>query len=80
VIKSQCGWNGGYGCYIILDHGGGVHTLYGHASLLYVSIGESVTQGQTIALMGSTGRSTGPHVHFEVRRGGVRENPLQYVK
>ncbi len=80
VIKSQCGWNGGYGCYIIIDHGNGVNTLYGHNSRLYVSAGESVAQGQTIALMGSTGRSTGPHLHFEVRVGGVRKNPLQYVR
>lgn len=80
VIKSQCGWNGGYGCYIILDHGGGVQTLYAHASQLYVSVGESVSQGQTIAAMGSTGRSTGPHIHFEVRVGGARQNPLQYVR
>ena len=80
VIKSQCGYNGGYGCYIILDHGGGVQTLYGHSSQLLVSVGEKVIQGQTIALMGSTGRSTGPHIHFEVRINGVRENPLKYIK
>ncbi|MBU0661307.1 peptidoglycan DD-metalloendopeptidase family protein [Patescibacteria group bacterium] len=80
VIKSQCGWNGGYGCYIILDHGGGVQTLYAHASQLYVSLGETVTQGQTIAGMGSTGNSTGPHIHYEVRINGQRMNPLQYVR
>lgn len=80
VITSQCGWNGGYGCYIILDHGGGVQTLYGHNSKLYVSVGQQVRQGETIALMGSTGRSTGPHIHFEVRSSGVRQNPLQYVR
>lgn len=80
VVTSQCGYNGGYGCYIILDHGGGVQTLYGHASQLYVSVGESVTQGQTIAAMGSTGRSTGPHIHFEVRLNGSRQNPLKYIR
>ncbi|OGH59855.1 MAG: hypothetical protein A2725_02460 [Candidatus Magasanikbacteria bacterium RIFCSPHIGHO2_01_FULL_33_34] len=80
VIRSQCGWNGGYGCYVIIDHGGGVTTLYGHASKLYVDVGEDVVQGQTIAAMGSTGQSTGPHIHFEVRVGGARNNPLQYIR
>lgn len=80
VIRSQCGWNGGYGCYVILDHGGGVQTLYGHASKLFVDVGEEVAQGQNIAAMGSTGRSTGSHIHFEVRVKGVRVNPLQYIR
>ena len=80
VIKSQCGYNGGYGCYIILDHGGGVTTLYGHNSKLLVSVGEQVSQGQVIGLLGSTGRSTGPHVHFEIRINGKFTNPLQYIR
>lgn len=80
VTRSQCGYNGGYGCYIIIDHGGGISSLYGHASKLYVSVGEEVLQGQTIALMGSTGRSTGPHLHFEVRVGSVKQNPLKYIR
>ncbi|MFZ2189322.1 MAG: peptidoglycan DD-metalloendopeptidase family protein [Candidatus Magasanikiibacteriota bacterium] len=80
VIKSQCGYNSGYGCYIILNNGGGIQTVYAHASRLFVSVGEEVVQGQTIALMGSTGRSTGPHIHFEVRINGSRMNPLKYVK
>lgn len=80
VVTSQCGWNGGYGCYIVIDHGNGVQTLYAHHSKLFAVKGQTVTQGETIALMGSTGRSTGPHVHFEVRLGGSRANPLQYVR
>jgi murein DD-endopeptidase MepM/ murein hydrolase activator NlpD len=80
VTKSQCGWNGGYGCYIILNHGGGIETLYAHNSQLYVSVGAQVSQGQIIAGMGSTGRSTGPHLHYEVRVNGKRQNPFQYVR
>ena len=80
VTKSQCGWNGGYGCYVVVDHGSGVETLYGHASELLVTAGEDVSQGQTIALMGSTGRSTGPHVHFEVHLNRRLQNPLQYIR
>jgi murein DD-endopeptidase MepM/ murein hydrolase activator NlpD len=80
VIKSQCGWNGGYGCYIIIDHGGGVQSLYGHNSQLLVAAGDEVIQGQTISLMGSTGHSTGPHCHFEIRSKGRRVNPLQYIR
>lgn len=80
VIKSQCGWNGGYGCYIILSHGGGVTTLYGHNTKLLVSVGDEVKQGQVIGLLGSTGRSTGPHLHFEVRVNNKRANPLQYIR
>lgn len=80
VIKSQCGWNGGYGCYAIIDHGNGVQSLYGHASRLLISVGEQVEQGQTIMLMGSTGRSTGSHLHFEIRTNNIRSNPLKYVK
>lgn len=80
VLRSQCGWNGGYGCHVIIDHGGGITTLYGHASQLFVKAGETVTQGEVIAFMGSTGHSTGPHIHFEVRVSGRRTNPLQYIK
>ena len=80
VVKGQGGWNGGYGLMITIDHGNGVQTLYGHLSKIYVRVGETVEKGQTIASEGSTGRSTGPHLHFEVRVGGVRKNSLNYVK
>jgi murein DD-endopeptidase MepM/ murein hydrolase activator NlpD len=80
VITSQCGWNGGYGCYIKIDHGNGILTLYGHASRLDVKSGDEVVRGQTIGLVGSTGKSTGPHIHLEVRVNGVCVNPLGYIK
>ncbi len=80
VIKAQGGWNTGYGIMIVIDHGGGMQTLYGHLSKLYVQVGDYVQAGQTIAAEGSTGRSTGPHVHFEVRVAGYRNNPLLYIR
>ena len=70
----------GYGMYIITDHGGGKSTLYGHCSQLLVSEGQVVSRGQTIAKVGSTGWSTGPHLHFEVREGGQHVNPLPYLQ
>lgn len=69
----------GYGNYIILDHGNGVQTAYGHCSKLLVSKGDNVKQGDTIALVGSTGNSTGPHLHFEVKIDNEFINPLDYV-
>lgn len=83
VEMSQCGWNSGYGCYIVINHGGGVKTLYGHNSKLLVSKGDEVRAGQTIALMGNTGKvrgRTGIHLHFEIQINGVRVNPLGYVR
>ena len=80
VTKAQGGWNGGYGTVITIDHGNGIQTLYGHLNKLYVKVGENVEKGQIIAAEGSTGRSTGAHNHFEVRVGGVRKNPLYYIK
>lgn len=83
VEVSQCGWNGGYGCYIILNHGNGVKTIYGHNSQLLVGVGEEVSTGQTISLMGNTGNVrgvTGIHLHFEIVINGGRVNPLGYVR
>lgn len=70
----------GYGCHVIIDHGNGFQTLYGHLSRIDVSAGQGVGQGQTIGRVGSTGRSTGPHLHFEIRRGGALQNPLSYLQ
>jgi len=72
-------WMGGYGKAVIIDHGSGVSTLYGHNSELVVGEGQRVNKGQVIARAGSTGYSTGPHVHFEVRISGSPTNPLDYL-
>lgn len=70
---------GGYGFYLMIDHGNGVSTLYGHCSQLIAYAGKTVDAGDVIALVGSTGRSTGPHLHFEVRLNGQRVNPRSYL-
>jgi murein DD-endopeptidase MepM/ murein hydrolase activator NlpD len=74
-----CGWEGGYGNLVVLDHGGGIATAYGHQSAIAVSCGQQVSQGQVIGYVGSTGHSTGPHLHFEVRVGGNAVDPLGYL-
>ena len=73
------GWNGTYGYCIKISHGNGTETLYGHCSKLLVSVGQKVSAGQVIAKVGSTGNSTGNHLHFEVRKNGVLYNPQNYV-
>ncbi|MBQ4100424.1 MAG: peptidoglycan DD-metalloendopeptidase family protein [Oscillospiraceae bacterium] len=70
----------GYGKYIIIDHGGGYSTLYAHASEVYVKLGDTVSRGETIGKVGSTGRSTGPHLHFEIRMDGKHQNPMNWFK
>jgi murein DD-endopeptidase MepM/ murein hydrolase activator NlpD len=74
IVARATGWNGGYGQYVVIRHDNGTQTLYSHASGIVVGVGQRVVQGQVIGYVGSTGRSTGPHLHFEIR-GGPR-NPF----
>lgn len=73
------GWLGGYGNLVVVDHGNGLATAYAHASAVLVSVGQSVGQGETVSLVGSTGNSSGPHLHFEVRVNGSAVDPLLYL-
>lgn len=74
--NGSCGCGGGYGNYVFIDHGNGKMTVYGHFTNVIVSTGQSVSKGQTIGYVGSTGSSTGPHLHFECRYNGVKYNPM----
>jgi murein DD-endopeptidase MepM/ murein hydrolase activator NlpD len=76
---SFVGWQNGYGQLIVVDHGGGLTTRYGHLSQIDVALGQTLTRGQFIGRVGSTGRSTGPHLHYEVRINDQPVNPLQYL-
>ncbi len=73
-------WQGGYGNTVVIDHGGGITTLYAHCSRIFVSSGDTIQDGAVIAKVGSTGLSTGPHLHFEMRIDGLPVDPLNYVK
>ncbi|MCG2791669.1 MAG: M23 family metallopeptidase, partial [Actinomycetia bacterium] len=76
----QAGYFGGYGYSVMLYHGGGFATWYAHLSSINVSIGQSVQRGQVIGLVGSTGWTTGPHLHFEVRINGAAQDPRAYLQ
>ena len=76
---SFVGWQNGYGQLVIVDHGGGLSTRYGHLSHIDVALGQPVARGQLLGKVGSTGRSTGPHLHYEVRINDQAVNPLQYL-
>lgn len=80
-VVEKAGWNsGGYGLMILLDHAGGLVTRYAHTSKMFIKAGDTVHKGEVIAMVGTTGRSTGTHLHFEVYTNGKRTNPLAYIK
>lgn len=80
ILAVHSGWGGGYGLCAYIDHGGGYSTRYGHASKILVKQGDVVKKGQVIGYVGSTGDSSGPHLHFEIRVNGVAKNPMQWFK
>lgn len=79
-VVEYVGYNNIYGNMIILNHGGGIETVYGHASVILTKVGKKVNKGDIIGKVGNTGRSTGPHLHFELRYKGVAINPSSYIK
>lgn len=79
-VVAMDGWSGGYGLLVVLDHGNGVQTRYGHMSRLNVVSGQRVRKGDVIGYVGSTGLSSGPHLHYEVRVGGQPVNPLSTLR
>ena len=76
----KAGWNGGYGRMVEIDHGGGFATRYAHLSKIMVKEGQKVGKGEIIGKAGSSGRSTGPHLHYEVRHHGTAVNPVRFLK
>ena len=78
-IVTTATYHSSYGYYVMVDHGNGLSTLYAHSSRLMVKLGQTVEAGTVVSLSGSTGRSTGPHLHFEVRVNGQRTNPRDYL-
>ena len=78
-VVTKAGYNGAYGNMVIIDHGGGISTLYAHGSEILVTVGQTVKKGDNILKVGSTGYSTGPHAHFEVRMDGVVTDPMPYI-
>ncbi len=76
---THAGWLGGYGNLVIISHGNGIQTYYGHCSKLYVSKGDTIKAGDVIAAVGSTGEATGNHLHFEIRKNGAQVNPQKYI-
>jgi murein DD-endopeptidase MepM/ murein hydrolase activator NlpD len=79
-IVVSAGWSGGYGSLVVVDHGGGIQTYYAHLSHFYVQTGREVRRGELVGAVGSTGRVTAPHLHYEVRIGGAPVNPYRYLK
>ena len=78
-VVVHAGWKGGFGKTVIIDHGYGIQTLYGHNSKLLVSAGQRITKGQIIAQVGATGFATGPHSHYEIRKNGFAVSPMRYL-